>query len=114
MTARTGAGPTFTVWIGEGVQTVPSNDLWYRHLTALADLYIVGEIDNQELSDAIPRREPAALACPAARAVLGALLLAMDEPSCLCVANWEAPPCVRGCVPMDRRERLRELLGVAS
>ena len=112
MSAFTSADPTVTVLAEDGETVLTSNDPWYRLLMAWADLYLAGEIDEHELMTSAVHYDARDFACPAARQVCVALTLAMYEPGCICIANWEGPPCVRECVPLDRRERLRELLGV--
>lgn len=116
---QTGTAATATITILPNGETVmSSNDPLYRFLRAAAELFIAGEIDIEELQDIESRwstvykpgvgsfmRE---IACPAARKILGSIALAWMEPDCLCDIYREKP-C--GCLPMDRRERLRELIG---
>lgn len=95
---------------------VEANDPWYRLFRALADLYLAGEIDLDELSEHSTRwlhsgqridylRER----YPSASALEGKIALTWMEPDCLCDIYREA---ACGCPPMDRQERLRQLMGL--
>jgi hypothetical protein len=124
MTALTMTGASsLTIHIlPNGESVLSSADPLYRYLRALAELFIAGVIDADELSEHEHRwstvykpgdgyfvRE---IGCPAAKQLLGSIALALMEPSCICIANWDGPPCIRNCEPMDRRARLRALMGV--
>ena len=120
MIMTTGAGPTLTIRphpLGEAWGTVmESNDPWYRLFRALADLFLAGEIDEDELYDQAvhwlghgERVDHLRDAYPAAAWIEGKIALACMEPDCLC-DSYREQPC--GCPPMDRRARLRDLMGV--
>ena len=114
---RTGVSSSTTIMaLPNGETRMSSNDPLYRYLRAAADLFIAGSMDADELVSielrwSMDGRQDREIACPAARRLLELIVVALMEPSCICIANWDGPPCIRGCVPMDRRERLRELIG---
>ena len=124
MLLTTTAGPTVTIRPhphgADWGMVLESNDPLYRYLRAAVDLFLAGLLDTDELADiemrwsvrhengASFRREHT---CPAVQRLLWLIALALMEPSCICVANWDGPPCIRGCEPLDRQARLRELIG---
>lgn len=113
---QTGTAATSTITILPNGETVLSgNDQWYRLFRSLADLYLAGEIELDELADQSthwigsgPQLDYLKEHYPAAKFLEGAIALTWMEPDCLCDIYREKP-C--GCPPMDRRERLRELIG---
>lgn len=109
-TLSTGTITSLVIRTGDRIISMSSNDPWYRLLRALADLFIDGEINVEELSNGIRHDHPENYACPAARHVLSSIYLAIDEPSCLCDPYSETR-CQ--CPPSDRRARLRELISPA-
>lgn len=116
MQKATTGGNAITVRLNphlDGETILESNDPWYRWLRATAELFLSGEIDANELSGMIVEIvDDRGTFDPAGRQLYGSLMLAWGEPSCICIANWEGPPCIRGCEPLDRRARLRELMGL--
>ena len=124
MICTTGAGPTVTIRphpLGQEWGTVlGSNDPWYGLFRGVAEVFLAGEIDATELACQVSHwsitgdRQQREIACPAARQLLEHMILAVDEPSCICIANWDGPPCIRNCEPMDRHARLRQLMGISA
>jgi hypothetical protein len=114
-TVRTGTSSATVTVLPNGEAYLSSGDPWYRLFRALADLYLDGEIDADDLySDIIgwigngPRLDYLQEHYPAAKALEGKIALAMIEPGCPCDPYRETP-CE--CEPLDRRARLRELIG---
>lgn len=108
----TNAAITYTWQQDGGPLQCWSTTPWFRFFRAAADLCITEQLDFDAFSDVV---EPflhlgvtGAISDPAACALLRGITLAIDEPSCLCDPYREAP-CT--CEPMDRRERLRQLIG---
>lgn len=112
MLATISSGSTTSMIVRSGDQIVEmhSTDPWYRLFRALADLFIAGEIDTEELSDGIRHDHPDQYTCPAARHVLSSIYLALDEPACEHGGN-QIGVIICNCPPADRRARLRELIG---
>jgi hypothetical protein len=108
---KTGSDSVTVRMLLNGETIMESGSPWFRLFRSLADLYISGEISTEELEDHETQWTGRIIPdLPAAR-LLQLIGLALIEPSCMCVANWEAPPCLKGCEPMDRRARLAELIG---
>jgi hypothetical protein len=107
MHTTTGTGLTYVIREG-GHVVMTSTDRWFRYLRALADLFLAGEIDADYLGAQVAPLGPSdVLTCPAARHILRSIYLAIDEPDCLHQGGTIA--CT--CEPMDRRARLREMVG---
>ena len=121
MVAMTASSSITATILPNGETHLSSNAPWYRLFRAIADLYLAGEIEEEELSEqeshwavilssdinkpAVTERE---FSCPAAKALLGKIALAMMEPDCPC-DPYRTERC--DCPPFDRRARLRELIG---
>lgn len=115
MIAQTGSSGTTVTILPNGETRLSSNDPWYRLFRALADLYLTGEIDIDQLAEQStqwlssgPQIDRLREMYPAAVALEGKIALAWMEPDCLCDIYRET---ACGCSPIDRRERLRELIG---
>lgn len=120
----TGAGHAVTIRPhprgSEWGTVMESNDPWYRYLRAVAELYIAGEIDTDQMGDSamfarLDGNKDRPLSCPAAQRLAGQMIGAWAEPPCVCWAYQDGPPCIRQCVQVtedDRREHLRDLMGL--
>jgi hypothetical protein len=99
-----------------GETQMSSNDPWYRLFRALADLYLAGEIDIDELADQSthwlgsgPRIDRLREMYPAAASLEGKIALTWMEPCCPHDPHvgCECPPLTDD----DWRARLRDLIG---
>jgi hypothetical protein len=110
----TGTSAVTITILPNGQTRMSSSDPFYRLFKAIVDLFLDEQIDFAEFYEAVTpylgRYADDEIHCPAARALYGNISLAWMEPSCICIANWDGPPCIRGCEPLDRRARLRELI----
>lgn len=111
MTTGTNATSVRVVKIGDQDHAVlSSQDPWYRYLEAVANLFLTGEIGMDDLF----RRGMVSgiswqVSDPAAKQLERRIILTMDEPDCPC-DPYRKEACA--CVPMNRRRRLAELMGV--
>lgn len=113
LTTTAASNLTYVVRDKGRVVSMFSNDPYYRLFRAMADLFIAGQVDADDVSMMVGRwahlmHDGKLTSCPAAAHVMRSMTLAVDEPSCLC-DPYRENPC--DCEPMDRRARLRELLG---
>lgn len=119
--ATTGSSAVTVTILPNGEARLSSSDPWYRFFRALADLYLAGEIELEDLSEMETRwtmrfnsdlNEPAIVlrefACPAARELVSLIGLTCIEPECLC-DPYKDNPC--SCPPADHRDTLRQRIG---
>ncbi len=82
---------------------------WDRLFRAAAELICAGEMDSDDIVEAMILWQVRGEDCPSARAAVRAIQLAYDEPACGC-NPYEDQPCGHEVSEEQRRARVAELL----